>query len=100
MARQEIQELLAVSEISSIYGVQPATIQKHIREHKLKAKKIGKKYMVTRRDLNVYLGIENNEEDLRKDLEIANLKAKVKTYEYQLKTIKAMISNLDNIIGL
>lgn len=97
MARQE---LLKLSEISSEYGIQVVTLQKHIREKKLKAKRIGKTYMVTRKDLNVYLGIENNEEDLRKDLEIANLKAKVKTYEYQLKTIKAMISNLDNIIGL
>ena len=97
MARQE---LLKLSEISSEYGVQVATLQKHIRENRLKAKRIGRTYMVTRKDLNAYLGIENNEEDLKKDLEIANLKAKVKTYEYQLRTIKAMIGNLENIIGL
>ena len=94
------QELLKLFEVAEEVGLPLSTIQKHVREGKLKAKKNGRVYLVTRADLNSYLGTENNEEDLKKDLEIANLKSKVKTYEYQLKTIKAMISNLDNIIGL
>lgn len=97
MARQE---LLRLSEVAKEVGLPVSTIQKHVREGKLKAKRNGRVYLVTRVDLDSYLGIESNEEGLKKDLEIANLKAKVKTYEYQLKTIKAMISNLDNMIGL
>lgn len=97
MARQE---LLKLFEVAEEVGLPLSTIQKHVREGKLKAKRNGRIYLVTRSDLNLYLGTESNEEDLKKDLEIANLKSKVKTYEYQLKTIKAMISNLENIIGL
>lgn len=97
MARQE---LLKLFEVAEEVGLPLSTIQKHVREGKLKAKRNGRIYLVARADLNAYLGTENNEEDLKKDLEIANLKAKLKTYEYQLKTIKAMISNLDNIVGL
>lgn len=97
MARKELLKLFQVSEE---VGLPLSTIQKHVREGKLKAKKNGREYLVTREDLNLYLGIESNEDSLKKDLEIANLKSKVKTYEYQLKTIKTMISNLDNIIGI
>lgn len=97
MARQE---LLRLSEVAKEVGLPVSTIQKHVREGKLKAKRNGRVYLVTRVDLDSYLGIESNEEGLKKDLEIANLKSKLKTYEYQLKTIKAMISNLDNMIGL
>ena len=94
------QELLKLFEVAEEVGLPVSTIQKHVREGKLKAKKNGRVYLVTRADLNAYLGTENNDDILKKDLEIANLKTKVKTYEYQLKTIKSMISNLDNIIGL
>ena len=97
MARQE---LLKLFEVAEEIGLPLSTIQKHVREGKLKAKRTGRVYLVARADLDSYLGTESNEEGLKKDLEIANLKAKVKTYEYQLKTIKAMISNLDNMIGL
>lgn len=97
MARQE---LLRLSEVAEEVGLPVSTIQKHVREGKLKAKRNGRVYLVTRVDLDSYLGIESNEEGLKKDLEIANLKSKLKTYEYQLKTIKTMISNLDNMIGL
>ena len=97
MARQE---LLRLSEVAKEVGLPVSTIQKHVREGKLKAKRNGRVYLVTRVDLDSYLGIESNEEGLKKDIEIANLKSKLKTYEYQLKTIKAMISNLDNMIGL
>ena len=94
------QELLKLFEVAEEVGLPLSTIQKHVREGKLKAKRNGRVYLVTRTDLNSYLGTENNDEILKKDLEIANLKTRLKTYEYQLKTIKSMINNLDNIIGL
>ncbi|MBY6977430.1 helix-turn-helix domain-containing protein [Clostridium botulinum] len=93
-------ELLKLFQVSQEVGLPLSTIQKHVREGKLKAKKNGREYLVTRIDLNSYLGIESNEDALKKDLEIANLKNKVKTYEYQLKNIKNMINNLDNIIEM
>ncbi len=95
MAKHELLKLFQVAEET---GLPLSTIQKHVRERKLKAKRNGREYLVTRTDLNLYLGIENNEDKIKKDLEIANLKNKVTTYEYQLKTIKNMINNLDNII--
>ncbi|MGN2349425.1 helix-turn-helix domain-containing protein [Clostridium botulinum] len=97
MARQELLKLFQVAEET---GSPLSTIQKHVREGKLNAKKNGREYLVTRVDLNRYLGVESNEDGLKKDLEIAQLKSKIKTYEFQLKTAKSMISNLDNIIGI
>lgn len=92
------QELLKLFEVSEEIGLPVSTIQKHVREGKLKANRNGREYLVTRVDLNRYLGIETNEDTLRRDLEIVDLKNKVKTYEYQLRTIKNMVSNLENML--
>lgn len=97
MAKQELLKLFQVAEET---GLPLSTIQKHVREDKLKATKNGREYLVTRTDLNRYLGIESNDDMLKKDLKIAQLEGKIKFYEMQFKAIKGMVSNLDNLIGL
>lgn len=97
MAKHELLKLFQVAEET---GLPLSTIQKHVRERKLKATKNGREYLVTRTDLNKYLGIESNDDMLKKDLKIAQLESKLKSYEYQFKAIKGMISNLDNLIDL
>jgi DNA binding domain, excisionase family len=97
MAKQELLKLFQVAEET---GLPLSTIQKHVRENKLKATRNGREYLVTRMDLNKYLGIESNDEILKKDLKIAQLEGRIKSYEMQFKAIRGMISNLDNLIRL
>lgn len=97
MAKQELLKLFQVADETML---PLSTIQKHVREGKLNAKKNGREYLVTRVDLNRYLGIESNEDVLKKDLKIAQLEGVIKSYEMQFKAIKGMVSNLDNLIGM
>lgn len=97
MAKQELLKLFQVAEET---GLPLSTIQKHVREGKLKATRNGREYLVVRIDLNRYLGIESNDDALKKDLKIAQLEGRIKSYEMQFKAIKGTISNLDNLIGL
>ncbi|AIY79515.1 DNA binding, excisionase family domain protein [Clostridium botulinum 202F] len=94
------QELLKLFQIAEETGLPLSTIQKHVREGKLKANRNGREYLVTRTDLNRYLGIESNDDMLKKDLKIAQLEGKIKSYEMQFNAIKGMINNLDNLIRL
>ena len=93
-------ELLRTKQVAEELGKPLQFVQKIIREGILKATKSGKEYLVTRQDLNKYLGIENNDEFLKKDLEIAQLKSKIKNYELQISTLKRVLGTLNNIIGL
>ncbi|MBC2459390.1 helix-turn-helix domain-containing protein [Clostridium beijerinckii] len=97
MAKQELLKLFQVAEET---GLPLSTIQKHVREGKLKATRNGREYLVIRVDLNKYLGIESNDDVLKKDLKIAQLEGRIKSYEMQFKAIKGMVANLDNLIGL
>lgn len=97
MAKQELLKLFQVAEET---GLPLSTIQKHVREGKLNAKRNGREYLVTRSDLNKYLGIENNDDMLKKDLKIAQLEGRIKSYEMQFKAIKGVLSNLENIIEI
>lgn len=94
------EELLSVKQVSMELGDIPvSTVQKHIREGKLKATKNGRYYLVTRSDLNSYLGINNTTEMLSKDFEISQLKQKLKLYEQKIKTIEMMLNNLNMAIA-
>ncbi|MBN1040086.1 DNA-binding protein [Clostridium botulinum] len=71
-----------------------------IRQGKLKANKINGNYQFTRTEWNKYLGIETNDESLKKDLEIVELRGKIKSLETQISAFKSVASSLNNIIGL
>lgn len=93
-------ELLRTKQVAEELSQPLQFVQKIIREGRLKATKSGKEYLVTRQDLNKYLGIENVDEFLKKDLEIAQLKSKIKNYELQISTLKGVLGTLNNIVGL
>jgi len=67
---------------------------------KLKGTKIGKEWRVNYQSINDFLGINVDEESYKKDLEIAQLRGKIKSYEIQLQAFKSVASSLNNIIGL
>lgn len=94
------QELLDLNQIYDETGILVVTLQGDIRKQKLKAKKIGRKYMVTREDLNRYLGIENVDEILKRDLEIAKLKNQLEGYKRQYATLKHLMDTMQGVINL
>lgn len=67
---------------------------------KLKGTKIGKEWRIIPKSINDFLGIDRDEESYKKDLEIAELRGKIKSYEIQLQAFKSVASSLNNIIGL
>lgn len=94
------QELLDLNQIHDETGILVVTLQGDIRKQKLKAKKIGRKYMVTREDLNRYLGIENVDEILKRDLEIAKLKNQLEGYKRQYSTLKQLMDTMQGVINI
>lgn len=94
------QELLDLNQIYEETNILVVTLQGDIRKQRLKAKKIGRKYMVTREDLNRYLGIENIDEMLKKDLEIAKLKNQLEGYKRQYMTIKQLMDTMQGVINI
>lgn len=94
------QELLDLNQIHDETGILVTTLQGDIRKQKLKAKKIGRKYMVTREDLNRYLGIENIDEILKRDLEIAKLKNQLEGFRRQYSTLKQLMDTMQGIINI
>ncbi|MFW2490948.1 helix-turn-helix domain-containing protein [Clostridium chromiireducens] len=89
-----------VTEVAEIISKPPATVRNEIRKGKLKAIKSGTEYLIEKSEVDRYLGITTNDESLKKDLEIAELKGKVKSLETQIQAFKSVASSLNNIIGL
>lgn len=94
------QELLDLNQIHDETGILVVTLQSDIRKQRLKAKKIGRKYMVTREDLNRYLGIENVDEILKRDLEIAKLKNQLEGFRRQYATLRQLMDTMQGIINI
>ena len=70
-----------------------------IRQGALKAKKIGTKYYFTREALNQYLGIDNRDSGVEKDLEIARLKHEVEKYKSQITMFRDLLLTCKGILG-
>lgn len=93
-------EILTLKQISEEYNIAYQKVCYAARTGALKAVKRGTKYYASRQAANEYMGIENKEDDLKRDLEIAELRNKVKIYENQINTLKGLISTAGSIIGL
>ncbi len=93
-------ELLKTDEVAAELGKPRTFITNQIRQGKLRAVKTGKEYLVSREDLNSYLGIATNEEGYKKDLYIKELEGKIKTYEMQFNTVKGLVGTLGNLINI
>ncbi|MBS6889172.1 MAG: DNA-binding protein [Clostridium sp.] len=89
-----------LNQIHDETGILVVTLQSDIRKQRLKAKKIGRKYMVTREDLNRYLGIENVDEILKRDLEIAKLKNQLEGFKRQYATLKQLMDTMQGVINI
>ena len=98
MAREE---LLTVKQVHEEYpDFSEQKINFAIRQKTLKAIKRGTKYYFTRSAWNEYIGIPSNDESIKKDLEISNLKNRITIYENQMKMLKSLIGTVSNLVGL
>jgi hypothetical protein len=106
IARENSKAWSTVKEASGRTGFTPEYIREILnrgqcdKSIKLKGTKIGKEWRVNSKSINDFLGINVDEESYKKDLEIAELKGKIKSYEMQLQAFKSVASSLNNIIGL
>lgn len=91
-------ELLTVKEIATETGLKELTIRNSINRGDLKAQKISGVYRVKRRDLNTFLGIPNNDELIKKDLEIKDLQNTIEGYKRQNRQIKQLLQVLNGAI--
>ena len=89
-----------VAEVAQMIGKPPSTVRNEIRLGKIKATKSGVEYLISKTEVDKYLGIETNDESLKKDLEIVQLKGKIKSLETQIQAFKSVANSLNNIIGL
>ncbi len=94
------EELLTLKQINVEYPeFSTQKLSAAIRKGELKAVKRGLPYYVTRQNLNTYLGINNSNADISKDLEIAKLKQELNKYKTELNTIKGLINTCSAILG-
>lgn len=89
-----------VSEFAQIIGKPEATVRLEINKGNIDARKSGTTWLIPRKEVDRYLGITTNDESLKKDLEIAELKGKIKSLETQIQAFKSVASSLNNIIGI
>ena len=89
-----------VVEVAGMINKPASTVRHEIRTGKIKATKSGTEYLIEKSEIDKYLGIETNDESLKKDLQISELKGKLKSYEMQLQAFKSVTISLNNIIGL
>lgn len=90
-----------VNEVAEMVGKSPDTIREQIRLGNIKTTgKCGKNYLIPKREVDRILGIETDDESLKKDLEIAKLKGQITTLETKLQAFKSIAISLNNIVGL
>lgn len=87
-------------EVANLLDKPKSAITSEIRRGNLKATKSGREYLIEKKELDRYLNIQTSEEDLKKDLEIEKLKNRIKLYELELKTVRGLINNLNNILNI
>ena len=92
-------QIFKLCEVSEYYHIPLTTLQKHVREEKLIAKKNGREYIVTKENLDKYLGTKSSNKEMEKDLEIEKLKSELRCYKIKVKTFKNLIQTMENVLN-
>lgn len=88
------------TEVAGMMNKPVTTITNEIRKGNIKATKVGKEYLIEKREIDRYLGIETNDESLKKDLKIKELEGKIKSYEIQMQAVKGIVGSLESVIDM
>lgn len=91
-------ELLSTIEVAAELNKSRQFVQGEIRKKKLKAVKVGREFKVSRKDLNLYMGVDNTTEQLKQEIYIKELEAKVKHLEFVLNAVRSNLQNLSDVV--
>jgi len=89
-----------VNEVAEMIGKPASSVRNEIRSGRLKATKSGVEYLIDKKEVDRYLGIETSDESLKKDLEIEKLKGQVKSLQTKIEAFESVANSLNNIIGM
>ena len=90
--------IFKLQQISDYYDIPVTTLQKHVRDKKLIATKNGKEYIVTKDNLDNYLGIKSNDKEMKKDLEILRLQNELEIYKNKIEILKNLVETINKFI--
>lgn len=91
-------ELLSTIEVAAELKKSRQFVQGEIRKKKLRAVKVGREFKVSRKDLNLYMGVDNSTEQLKQEIYIKELEAKVKHLEFVLNAVRSNLQNLSDVV--
>lgn len=91
-------KVLKITEVSEMIGTTIPYTRELLRRGELKGKKVGKEWIIKREEVDKYLGITTNEEELKRELYIKELESKVKHYEFVLEAIKGNMNNIEMML--
>jgi len=86
------------TEVAELIGKPVTTVTMLIRQGKLKAAKAGKEYLIEKAEVNRYLGIESNEDLLKKDIYIKELESQIKVYKIKLDTMENLLKSAASVL--
>ncbi|MEQ8156668.1 MAG: helix-turn-helix domain-containing protein [Clostridiaceae bacterium] len=86
------------AEVAELIGKPVTTVTMLIRQGKLKAAKAGKEYLIEKAEVNRYLGIESNEDLLKKDLYIKELESQIKVYKIKIDTMENLLKSAASVL--
>lgn len=91
-------DLLGTDEVAAELKKSRQFVQGEIRKKKLKAVKVGREFKVSRKDLNLYMGVDNSLEQLKQEIYIKELEAKVKHLEFVLNAVRSNLQSLSDVV--
>ena len=91
-------QIFKLDEVSASYNIPQATLQKHARDKKLVATKNGREYIVTKDNLDKYLGIKSSDKEIEKDLEILRLQSQLEIYKNKIEILKNLVETINKFI--
>lgn len=91
-------DLLGTDEVAAELKKSRQFVQGEIRKKKLKAVKVGREFKVSRKDLNLYMGVDSSLEQLKQEIYIKELEAKVKHLEFVLNAVRSNLQNLSDVV--
>lgn len=91
-------DLLGTDEVAAELNKSRQFVQGEIRKKKLRAVKVGREFKVSRKDLNLYMGVDNSTLELKQEIYIKELEAKVKHLEFVLDAVRSNLHNLSDVV--
>ena len=91
-------DLLGTDEVAAELNKSRQFVQGEIRKKRLKAVKVGREFKVSRKDLKLYMGFDNSTLELKQEIYIKELEAKVKHLEFVLNAVRSNLQNLSDVV--